>query len=360
VGSVQDTSLLMGFLLMRLAEEIERNPRKLNSPHITVVEEAHRLMAEVGLGGGDSRSSAGEDFANILAEVRGFGEGLIIAEQMPTMLVKGAIGNTFLKIMHWLEDAPSFDLFSSIMNLDPKQREYARTLSTGFAVVRSPSGHPVHIKIPELNDQTSREQIPETSKSDETTKVFMETQRKRLNIEDKEIVPWNASLAARSNGDSARGAKPQADTASNVWGVNSESLGIIMMSPMKTCLYCLPWKTKKQCPYANSIKNLLEENSQIKASIEAWLDKAFDEHSKQKSIGKNTTENTLPLLVEITKAVQAAKLSPIPGTVYCICANIVDDWQHKYPLNDVSRRTVGQRFLGSVNSTCAKINSQKA
>jgi len=361
VGSVQDTSLLMGFLLMRLAEEIERNPRKLNSPHITVVEEAHRLMAEVGLGGGDSRSSAGEDFANILAEVRGFGEGLIIAEQIPTMLVKGAIGNTFLKIMHWLEDAPSFDLFSSIMNLDPKQREYARTLSTGFAVVRSPSGHPVHIKIPELNDHPSREKIPEASKSDETTKLFMDEQRKRLNIADKEVIPWNASLAARSSGDSARGAKPQADTVSNVWGVNSESLGIIMMSPMKTCLYCLPWKTKKQCPYANSIKDLLlGENLQIKASIEVWLDKAFDEHSKQKSIGKNTTEKILPLLVEITKSVQAAKISSIQGTVYCICAHIVDEWQHKYPLNDVSRRTVGQRFLGSINSTCAKINLQKA
>lgn len=74
VGFVQDTSLLMGFLLMRLAEEIERNPRKLTSPHVTVVEEAHRLMAEVGLGGGNSRSSAGEDLP-MFAEVRGFGEG---------------------------------------------------------------------------------------------------------------------------------------------------------------------------------------------------------------------------------------------------------------------------------------------
>lgn len=31
--------------------------------------------------------------------------------------------------------------------------------STGFAVVRSPSGHPVHIKIPELDDQSGKEKI---------------------------------------------------------------------------------------------------------------------------------------------------------------------------------------------------------
>ena len=58
VGSMADTALLMGFLLMRLAGEIERNPRPRHMPHITVVEEAHRLMSEVSTNGqetGDPR-----------------------------------------------------------------------------------------------------------------------------------------------------------------------------------------------------------------------------------------------------------------------------------------------------------------
>jgi hypothetical protein len=165
VGSTQDTTLLMGFLLMRFAEEVERHPRPTDLPHITVVEEAHRLMADVANGSqsGDSRGSAGEDFANILAEVRGFGEGIIIAEQIPTLLVKGAVGNTYVKIMHWLEDAPSFELFSNIMNLNRTQREYARTLTPGFAIVRSPYGRPVHLKVPEFEDQAG---FDRTCKSD--------------------------------------------------------------------------------------------------------------------------------------------------------------------------------------------------
>lgn len=361
VGSAQDTSLLMGFLLMRLAEEIERNPRSKKDdepfrPHITVVEEAHRLMAEVGLSGSDSRSSAGEDFANILAEVRGFGEGLIIAEQIPTMLVKGAIGNTFLKIMHWLEDAPSFDLFSSIMNLDPKQREYVRSLSTGFAVVRSPSGHPVHIKIPEMHDQTGMEKIPESSKSDETTKIFMAKQRTRLNIADKPVIAWDASLAARSNNGAST---PSTKNVSNIWEVSSENLGVIMMSPMKACLYCQPWKTKKQCPYADSIQSILMQNPSIKTSIEIWLDTAFIEHGKKRSIEKSLMDKIPLLLGDIFNTIKVAQPSNISGSVYCACAHVVDEWQHKYPLNDVSRRTVGQRFLAPVNSSCAKLDSRK-
>lgn len=128
-------------------------------------------------------------------------------------------------------------------------------------------------------------------------------------------------------------------------GSNSESLGIIMMSPMKTCLYCLPWKTKKQCPYANSIKNLLGKNPQIKASIEAWLDKAFDEHSKQKSIGKNTSRKNTTAAGRDHQVCTGSKISPIQGTVYCVCAHIVDEWQHKYPLNDIIQKQLVSVFL---------------
>jgi hypothetical protein len=93
------------------------------------------------------RATGSEDLSNLLAEWRGFGEGVLIAEQIPTDLVQGAIGNTYLKIMHRLEDQPSFDLFSAMMNLNDRQRIYARTLERGCAIARDQSGHPIHVQV---------------------------------------------------------------------------------------------------------------------------------------------------------------------------------------------------------------------
>src|SRR5690606_3671064 len=86
VGSQSDTALLMGFLLLRLTAEIERRPRAERRKYLMVVEEAHRLMADIPTSSAtDNRSAnpqaaAGEDFSNMLAEIRGFDVGVIIAE----------------------------------------------------------------------------------------------------------------------------------------------------------------------------------------------------------------------------------------------------------------------------------------
>lgn len=198
VGSPQDTALLMGFLLMRFAEELERNRRPTDHPHITVVEEAHRLMAAPQPGAnGAGHGNAGEDFSNILAEVRGFGEGLIIAEQIPTLLVKGAIGNTYLKIMHWLEDPESFELFGQIMNLNPAQRDYSRTLTPGFAVVRSPYGQPVHIKIPDVTRSNDYSVEAARYVEDQQISAFMVAQCKRLGIADAPVEAWSGGVQAQ-------------------------------------------------------------------------------------------------------------------------------------------------------------------
>lgn len=151
VGSSEDTALIMGLLLMSLLSHLSTRDPLLAPQHFTLVEEAHRLMPANKVANntfsGDARGQASEDFANLLAEVRGFKEGILIAEQTPTELVSGAIANTYLKIGHWLEENNSFELFAQIMNLNDQQREYARTLPTGYAILRTDSGRPALIKV---------------------------------------------------------------------------------------------------------------------------------------------------------------------------------------------------------------------
>ena len=309
VGSLQDTSLLMGFLLMRFAEEVERNPRPADQPHITIVEEAHRLMAESSPNlaqGGDARSAAGEDFSNILAEVRGFGEGIIIAEQIPTLLVKGAIGNTYLKIMHWLEDAPSFDLFSNIMNLNAQQREYVRTITPGFALLRSPYGRPVHIKVPEFGDQPGFKGNGQVDNSDAGIKVYMEEQRRKLNLDDIPVVKWEVSLAAIGGTKTA-------------WRAPAETLTWLLAMPMQTCVFCQPLHATGQCQYGQRIRNRVISDEAFQGQVQRILQAAI-QASEPTERWKNVE------LVGEQLAAHLKGLSPdiYRGLVYCYLAHEFD------------------------------------
>lgn len=251
IGSTDDISLIMGFLLVCFSEAVEINPRPLDSPHITIVEEAHRLMSEGHPGAegrGNSRGSAGEDFGNMLAEVRAYGEGIIIAEQIPTILVKGAIGNTYLKIMHWLEDAPSFELFSTITNLNRSQQEYARTLKPGFAVVRSMFGQPVHMKIPEFGDQKGFNKQLSRAIDDDSIRTFMVGQNQKLDLGNVEVVDWTNSIIAEGKQDKQK-------LPANIvrWALNA---------PMQTCFLC-PSREQSECKYKLTVDRQILQKPQI-------------------------------------------------------------------------------------------------
>ncbi|MDD2521352.1 MAG: DUF87 domain-containing protein [Anaerolineaceae bacterium] len=257
IGSTDDIALMMGFLLISFTEALEVNPRPRTQPHITVVEEAHRLMSEAGGNSevkGNSRGGAGETFGNLLAEVRGYGEGIIIAEQIPTVLVKGAIGNTYLKIMHWLEDAPSFELFSNVTNLNQNQRVSARTLKPGFAIVRSTYGQPVHLKVPEFGDQPGYESAKAKNISDRFIRDRMTLKVKEMGLEDIQPIEWQTAFT------SLPAAQPKTQNIASM----QEQWVVIM--PMRTCLYCSGQKDFK-CRYKATVTKALEINPSLLQGI---------------------------------------------------------------------------------------------
>jgi hypothetical protein len=106
-----------------------------------VVEEAHRLLARQQGGksaeDAQAKEKAAEAFANILAENRKYGEGVIIAEQLPTKLVADAVKNTNLKIMHRLTAEDDRRYLGETMGMDEAQRLFAARLQTGEALLYS-------------------------------------------------------------------------------------------------------------------------------------------------------------------------------------------------------------------------------
>jgi DNA helicase HerA-like ATPase len=172
VGDDADKAFLMGAVLIRLAEHLRLTHRAGGRPpglaHLTVVEEAHRLLRrpEPGGqgGGGGAAAHAVELFAGLLAEIRAYGEGLVIAEQIPARLAPDAIKNTAVKITHRLPAADDREAVGATMNVTPAQSRYLVTLPPGQAAVFSDGmDYPVLVKI---QDGTERERASRLSATD--------------------------------------------------------------------------------------------------------------------------------------------------------------------------------------------------
>ncbi len=119
-----------------LMGEEERQNHHLR--HLTVIEEAHRLLLRTTPSQSDPANSQGkvaEMFASILSQIRAYDQGLLLAEQLPTRLIPNAIKNINLKIVHRLVAADDRDAMSACMNLTPDQSAIINHLHLGQAII---------------------------------------------------------------------------------------------------------------------------------------------------------------------------------------------------------------------------------
>jgi DNA helicase HerA-like ATPase len=162
VGDDQDKAFLIGAVLVRLTEHLrlrQRQGHRDHGPqplrHLTVLEEAHRLLRDPGPGQRGPAAKAVELFAALFAEVRAYGEGLVVAEQIPSKLISDVVKNTAVKIVHRLPAADDRQAVGATMNLTPAQEQYIVTLPPGEAAVFADGAdYPWLVRMP---DGTSRE-----------------------------------------------------------------------------------------------------------------------------------------------------------------------------------------------------------
>jgi DNA helicase HerA-like ATPase len=74
-------------------------------------------------------------FADILAEIRAYGQGLAIIDQVPSKLVPDALKNTNLKVVHRLVSADDRDAMASALALTDEQAQVIARLKVGQAIV---------------------------------------------------------------------------------------------------------------------------------------------------------------------------------------------------------------------------------
>ncbi|MDQ1392265.1 MAG: hypothetical protein QOF30_1242 [Acidimicrobiaceae bacterium] len=137
IANDQDKAFLIGIVIIRLVEHLRVKNRGVEGPvplqHVTVVEEAHRLLKKVNEDH-PARQSV-ELFASLLAEVRAYGEGIIVAEQIPNKIVPDVVKNSALKVLHRLPAKDDRDVVGATINLLDDHSQYVVALQPGVAAV---------------------------------------------------------------------------------------------------------------------------------------------------------------------------------------------------------------------------------
>lgn len=154
----EEKAFLMGLILNKLYAYKEEQGSKNRLSHITVIEEAHRLLPNISLDKSgeeaSARAKAIETFTNILAEIRAYGEGIIIADQIASKLNRDVIKNTNIKIVHRTMDYEDKEIVGKAINLSDEQILDIAELKSGEAIVHNKDIHQAFmVKIDEFREE---------------------------------------------------------------------------------------------------------------------------------------------------------------------------------------------------------------
>jgi hypothetical protein len=157
----REQSLVTALLLQTMTEYARVHREDDSLAHVTVIEEAHRLLGHPAPGTSPheaaAQTAAVRSLAHQLAESRAYGESVVLIEQLPGKLVEDAYKNANLKIMHHLPARDDRALLGDTMRLAPDQERHAATLEPFTAFVHHAGlDRPALVRIPDLRGQAAQ------------------------------------------------------------------------------------------------------------------------------------------------------------------------------------------------------------
>lgn len=142
IGNDEEKGFLIGLIMTRIygyrRQQAKSGVAAAGLRHMLVVEEAHRLLkntnTQVDTESANLRAHAVETFGNMLSEVRHYGQGVIVAEQIPVKLTPDVVKNTNLKIVHRLLARDDREALAGAMVMTDAQARHLSLLQVGEAV----------------------------------------------------------------------------------------------------------------------------------------------------------------------------------------------------------------------------------
>lgn len=159
IGDSQEKVFFMGLILISMYEHyISKGKYSDELQNLLVIEEAHRLLENTTTSNNneiaDMKGKALENFNNILSEIRAYGQGIIIADQIPAKLSPDVIKNTNLKIIHRLYANDDRELIGGSIGLEDDKLNGFIALEKGQAIIfHSKIKEPLKVDI-NIEDKT--------------------------------------------------------------------------------------------------------------------------------------------------------------------------------------------------------------
>ena len=145
MGDDDEKAFLMGLLVSKLYEyrkatATAKQEEKYPFKHVLVIEEAHRLLANIpdssaNMEVANTRGKAVSSFVDMLSEIRALGESVFIVDQLPSRVSPNIVKGTGAKIIHRLLAKDDREAVGWTMGLNEDQIDDLCLLKTGECVV---------------------------------------------------------------------------------------------------------------------------------------------------------------------------------------------------------------------------------
>ncbi|MFT8322811.1 MAG: ATP-binding protein [Bacillus sp. (in: firmicutes)] len=154
-----DKAFALGLIIIYVNEyrQVEKEVGESKGlKHLLVIEEAHRLLKNVSTENNDElgnpKGKAVEHFTNLLAEMRSYGQGVIVAEQIPCKLAPDVIKNSSNKIIHRIIAKDDQEAVANTIGVYPEDAIYLGNSKVGYALCHKEGMvQPVIVKIDEVD-----------------------------------------------------------------------------------------------------------------------------------------------------------------------------------------------------------------
>lgn len=139
IDNTEQKALIMALLLINISVYTKNNQLgdgKLKN--IILIDEAHVLLSggsSTNQDGADSQGAVIKSLQDMIAEIRSYGTGIIIADQSPTKVSREVVANTDIKISFRLVQSSEKEIIADSTNMDRNASQMISRLKPGEAYV---------------------------------------------------------------------------------------------------------------------------------------------------------------------------------------------------------------------------------
>lgn len=199
LGDDDEKAFLMGLLVSRLYEyrkahfENTGTQTTKGASHILVIEEAHRLLANIpdtssNMESANVKGKSVSAFVDMLSEIRAYGQSVFIVDQLPSRVSPNIVKGTGSKIIHRLLAKDDRESVGWTMGLNEDQIENLCLLRTGECVVSQDGDRKAfmcRVNKNELHEQRSGDELsPMTTRFKLEHSMMFETTPGKIDQED--------------------------------------------------------------------------------------------------------------------------------------------------------------------------------